>query len=223
MKSLFEAQTLFIDEIKKKAKEIDKTKGPIWDGIADISAYIQSSPRVAWILKEPYDEEPSEDGWSHPEYLSKLTLSGINSKLTWRRVNETMFAIRNHCFLDETKQITDNYLKDIAWLNLSKMPGKSTSDSSFKRYYRIYWLDILRRQVETYNPEIIIFGNTFDICKNDLFPNNYRLIERNHLVHVYRSGPRLILFTYHPGWWGITDANYVNSVIRAIQIYYAGK
>lgn len=43
---------------------------PITDGIADFEAYLASSPRVAWILKEPYDEVRdgtiAGGGWSIP-------------------------------------------------------------------------------------------------------------------------------------------------------------
>lgn len=216
MEMLAETQRCLIEEIKKKGKEINPTVGPIWDGVADIQAYLHSSPKVAWILKEPYDIEPSKEGWSHPDLLSKLTLVDIDSKLTWRRVNETMFAIRNHCLFNEETLIDANYLKDIAWLNLSKMPGASISDGSYKRDYHRYWSGILKKQVEAYNPEILIFGNTFDICKKELFPNGIELKKKNPLVHVYTSEGRLILFSFHPGYWGVDDASYVNSIMKEI-------
>ena len=217
MESLFETQQRLIEEIKEKAKEIDPTIGPIWDGVADIQAYLNSSPRVAWILKEPYEGKPSEEGWSHPEFLSRLTLNEIDSGLTWKRVNETMFALRNHCSFQETTLVDGNYLKDIAWLNLSKMPGKSISDDLYIKHYKKYWTDILKKQVEAYDPEILIFGNTFDVCKEDLFPDGFELIDRTPIIHIYKSKGRLLLFPYHPGWWGIDDENYVNPIIKAIQ------
>ncbi len=46
--------------------ENDKAE-PIIDGIVDISGYLQSKPKILWILKEPYDDEEggiaSGGGW----------------------------------------------------------------------------------------------------------------------------------------------------------------
>jgi hypothetical protein len=43
---------------------------PIHDGVADLEGYLASSPRIMWILKEPYDDfnengEPVGGGWSY--------------------------------------------------------------------------------------------------------------------------------------------------------------
>lgn len=219
LKSLEQDQKDIIERIKRRAKEKHPDVGPIWDGVADINAYYHSNPRVAWILKEPYDPDSGE-GWDHPEFLAKKTVTDIESHLTWRRVNQVMYAIRNNRRFNILETIDKNYLTDIAWLNLSKMPGKSTSSNSYKKEYYSNWSDILKEQIDAYNPNIIIFGNTFDVCKNDLFPNGCSILKKNSLVHTYKYGKQLLLYAYHPGWWGIDDVTYVNSIMEMIENFY---
>lgn len=52
-------------------------------------------------------------------------------------------------------------LKQIAYINISKMPNLTNSkDSEIAKFYEI-WKEILFTQIKTYSPDIIIFGNTF--------------------------------------------------------------
>lgn len=216
-----EQETLF-EKIKEKALKINPNVGAIWDGVADLKAYCNSSPRVAWILKEPYDKDNNGEvgggHWSHPDLLANSSLEEIESKPTWRRVNRTMCAIRQNASTNDSIVVNDNYLKDIAWLNLNKTPGASTSGTSFKRKFIKHWSELLKKQIEVYAPEVIIFGSTFDICKSALFPDCVP-IDKGKYLHVYTLGDKLLLYAYHPGWWGITDDNYINSILNAIKTY----
>lgn len=216
--SLTEKQEQLIAEIKKKAAIINSEQGPIWDGVADCESYAISRPRVVWILKEPYDTDPGPEGWSHPDFLADLSVTKINTSLTWRRVNETMFSIREQKHYDESNLADRNCLKDIAWINLSKMAGKSISDGQFKKQFKLHWAEIVKKQIDVYDPNIIIFGNTFDICKKELFPKGYELILKKPLVHLYKTGKMLLIYAYHPGWWGVKDAEYVNSIVDSITV-----
>ena len=63
-----EAMTLAQEALRNEIDELADSKGlwtedvgPIRDGVADIEAYQQSSPKVMWVLKEPYDDF-KEDG-----------------------------------------------------------------------------------------------------------------------------------------------------------------
>ena len=47
---------------------------PIYDGVADMHAYIKSIPKIMWLLKEPYDHfdeegNPCGGGWTLMEDL----------------------------------------------------------------------------------------------------------------------------------------------------------
>lgn len=221
--SYLEGQQLkFKDMIESIAHKAHPNVGAIWDGVADVKAYCDSTPRVAWILKEAYDKDAEGNvgggGWSHPEFLDGLSINDIMSKPTWRRVNWIMYAIRNRIkHYDSSLIVQDNYLKDIVWLNLSKTPGASISDGSFKHVFADNWSKILKGQVDAYNPEIIILGNTFDDCKQTLFPD-CTLIQKGKYVHIYSSGERLLIYAYHPGA-RITNENYINPILDAVNSY----
>ena len=54
----------FQKTIHKRIAEYAKEKGlstpdfqPIPDGVADISGYVSSNPKIMWVLKEPWGEE----------------------------------------------------------------------------------------------------------------------------------------------------------------------
>ena len=36
---------------------------PIYDGVADVSAYVNSTPKIMWLLKEPYDDFDEEGNY----------------------------------------------------------------------------------------------------------------------------------------------------------------
>ena len=45
-----------IDALADKEGLWTEDVGPIRDGVADIEAYLHSSPKIMWVLKEPYDD-----------------------------------------------------------------------------------------------------------------------------------------------------------------------
>lgn len=223
MNNLEQQQKTIIDEIKAIGKRISSDVEPIWDGVYDTAAYSKSSPKVMWILKEPYCDS---GGWSLPEFLAKKPVADIRKGLTWKRVNEVMYAIRrmyairNKFDFQDYSQVDNNYLKDIAWINLSKTPGASnSSDKKYIGRFKSWWAEVVKKQIEVYAPEIIIFGNNFDSCKKELFPDGYELKEKTKEVHIYTSGARLLLFAYHPGYISIKDSVYVNTLIDSIYKY----
>lgn len=80
-KELKKAQEDIDDQVKKQAETKGLTSGnygcqPIRDGIADEEAYLESGLKVAWILKEPYDDfnengMPCGGGWSLTKLFSR--------------------------------------------------------------------------------------------------------------------------------------------------------
>ena len=107
---IFVKMFMFLNKNAMKAEELEKIQEEIenkifaWandcglasddldaisDGVADCAAYLNSSPRVAWILKEPYDDidettgSYSGGGWS----LSKLLRDSTTfDNKTWQGI-----------------------------------------------------------------------------------------------------------------------------------------
>ena len=115
-----------------------------------------------------------------------------------------------------------NVMKSIAWLNLSKMPAGTTSNGSFADNYNKYWKLILDKQIELYNPDIIVFGNTFSSwCgaeKEDLTFLESIKKDGKCFINVYQNGARILLDAYHPGIRRNIEF-YVDSLIDTIRKY----
>ena len=225
-----------IEELKKAQAEIENQimqcaisnnlttseLEPIPDGIYDAKKYLSSSPRIMWILKEPYDDLNSagrpcgggwslyeaydnEDAWKNPTWQPMIYTSyGILNKLKWEDMN----------YIRDDKSMVD-VLKQIAYINISKMPAlKISNDSDLYTYYNI-WRLILLNQIKVYDPQIIVFGNTFKFFKDDLIGNSVEPIKKiDGVVHIYKRENTLLFDAYHPNQKIIDRGLYVNSIIE---------
>ena len=220
---LKQAQKDIQDEILLCAKECKKEANwasndilPMYDGVYDVEKYLASSPRIMWVLKEFVDEvedgKPSGGGYYIYECFTK-DKDEIRKNPTWRRLIYTSYGIVNRRRWNEMDWIKDDLsmvdiLKQIAYINVSKMPGNITSDdNNIRRCYSI-WRTILLRQIQVYNPNIIIFGSTLKFFWNDPdFKNimsgltNEPIIKKGGYLDVYKSNEVLLFDAYHPSIW----------------------
>lgn len=199
---------------------------PIYDGIADEEAYLQSPLKVAWVLKEPYDDftkanKPAGGGWSLVK--DAFYKSDAWKNPVWQKVAYVMYGFRHGLNWDELPWIRENHevineIKSVAWINVSKMPGyKVSSDRAISNAYSV-WKDVIRFQLETYNPDVIIFGKTFH-CFRDSYGNPEPQV-LNDNVWYYNIAGKHLLDTYHPGRKG---GEYVNALIDALTSIRDGK
>jgi len=222
-----------IYEIARKNKITTVNCDAIPDGVSDCSTYLKTSPRVAWVLKEPYDDF-KEDGKT-PKGGGWLLYEGFTGKskdweknTTWQRIIYTMYGLRNRMHYQDMDYIRDkpemgDVMKETVILNLSKMPAGTTSNYTFARNYEKFWAQILKEQIELYNPEVIIFGNTFDACWPLFVPKDAEPLripeEGKCFINLYQNNGRLLLDAYHPGLRSNVEF-YVNSIIDTIIKYY---
>jgi hypothetical protein len=212
------------NELKKKQIEIQnrieifaKENGlsndiiePIYDGVYNIDTYLSKSPRIMWILKEPVDEvengKPSGGGWMIFDPMIKDHVKSSKNP-TWRRMIYTSYGIINQKAWNEMDWIRDDLsmvdiLKQIAYINISKMPGNIKSeDNKIKKCYDL-WHSILYEQIRVYDPQIIIFGNTFKFFKKDLLDSEVKPIKQvGGYLDVYEGNGALLFDAYHPSVW----------------------
>lgn len=232
-KQLEHGQKAIEDKIYRITTDLglaDHTVNAITDGVADFQAYLNSSPRVAWILKEPYDDtsvsgKSCGGGWSIPrDCFNKSTGWKVH---TWQRVIYVMYGLKNHLKYAEMDYVRNkpemgDVLKEIAWLNISKMPaGTTTNSGSLKKAYENVWKPILHEQLDLYLPNVVVFGNTFEIC-HDLFETAVPIEQVVHnercYINVFRSNKTILLDAFHPGLRRDVEF-YVNSLIDTIRRY----
>ena len=95
------------------------------------------------------------------------------------------------------------------------MPGSSTTpDKILKQGYQDN-KGILLRQVELYEPDIVIGGNTVHLFYEDLdIPRDKLLSLDNNRNEYYAKENRLYIDAYHPAIRGGTVQTYCNDIIE---------
>lgn len=231
-KELEKAQNEITDAIYARAIELgfdDKVMQPITDGVCDFEGYLNSYPKVMWILKEPNGQcsnrKLEDGGWSIPEVSFKNDIDGAIKVQSWQPIIYVMYGYQHGLMYNDMDYIRDNknmtkVLQSIAYLNVSKMPGYNTSSKEGIEQCYSQWKPILDRQIETYNPDVIIFGYTFEHFRN-YFGEEKHSLEKIHnypgWIDVYKSVNRILLDAYHPARKG---QEYVDTLINALKRYY---
>lgn len=213
-----------INKCAKKNNLIKADLNPIYDGLlGNEKEWKKQDTRIMWVLKEAYDEvdngKPKGGGWSFEERLSNEKDSfpfgeEVESKNTWLNMLYVSYGIqkgfsklpKNEFGLNEDINVDEAILKKIAFINVSKMPGKkNTKMPELKPKFEI-WEEILMKQIKEYEPNIIIFGGTFelfdDILKLGTPLQKGYLLNKNHKakfkVSAYKKDDIVYIDTYHP-------------------------
>ena len=196
---LEQAQAEIIEEIYSFAERVGLSNDniePIPDGVYSAEKYLLAPTQIMWILKEPYDDfdengEPYGGGWN---LFGAFDNDDAWSSRTWQPMIYSMYGLFNNQKWEDMDWISDdksmvNVLKQIAYINISKIPASTaTNDNSLWDKYNL-WKDILSKQIAIYAPKIIIFGNTFRYFKDDLVgadTNPKKSIEG--IVDQYKNG-----------------------------------
>lgn len=223
---LEQAQAEIIEEIYSFAERVGLSNDniePIPDGVYSTEKYLLAPTQIMWILKEPYDDfdengEPYGGGWN---LFGAFDNDDAWSSRTWQPMIYSMYGLFNNQKWEDMDWISDdksmaNVLKQIAYINISKIPASTaTNDNSLWDKYNL-WKDILSKQIAIYAPKIIIFGNTFRYFKDDLVgadTNPKKSIEG--IVDLYENGGVKYLDTYHPNQKMVERGAYVDSIIEA--------
>lgn len=184
---------------------------PIYDGVADVRAYLIAPKRVLWMLKEPFDDgENGGGGWN----LVKDVLVAKNDTLACHPTFRPMMYITYGVF----KSIPDwwddripyshdseevrSTLKQIALINVNKMPARSRSFSrSVKEAYQRN-RKLLLHQIESYRPEILFYASDPETCfiTDDLGFSSNDFIRHGDAHYLTTSTGMRVVWVYHPAY-----------------------
>ncbi len=183
----------------------------ITDGIVNLTDYYNSAIKIMWILKEPY----GSGGYSMTEGLNNDRALGKNkdAQSTFHPIIYSTYGILNdflkynNNFKIRDQSCMSLILRQIAFVNVQKIPGKTrTPNANLKRYYRTN-KEIVLQQIKVYRPDIIIGGKTLHLFKTDL--KNLRELEFGH----FAMDNQLFINAFHPAQTKITREEYVNKII----------
>ena len=214
-------------DLNRMAAEEKSIHGPITDGVVDIDRYLASSPKMLWILKEPWEKLGAGEGgggWSLTKNLIPALVhrNQIGGSPTYRKMAYVTNSILNN-FLpySDIPATTDDprvreSLQSIAYINVSKCPGATASVSEqIGSYYRRN-RDILRKQVEGIDPDVVITGNIMHLFYED-FGLTFPDLKSEGSVEFCRLGSRLYINAYHPAYWRCKQETYVNDLVAVIK------
>lgn len=194
-----------------RTKYQDRTSYLFEDGVVDADKY----KGILFLLKEAYSKEQEFGEWNLVANLAERGPWGM-----WNRVCEWVHGIEYttadrvepfHNFSDEEKC---NALSHLAVVNVKKINGTSTSSDSDLQNYVKENKDILRREILSLQPKIIVCGYTFrylqtifDIKTKRKSDNWYYWLALDGL------GTVLVLDYYHPAvqypslltYYGVTN------------------
>lgn len=203
---------------------------PIKDGVTDIAGYLDpvNAPRIMWLLKEPWDKvidgEPYGGGFDMTEVQKDLSFIN-NISYSQKRIIYSMQCIRTHgneMYNDMSWYYEmPQHLTNIAYVNLSKMPGYPTTDSLLTER-AIPWKEIVKKQIALYEPDIIISANIIQTIKELGFFSNLEFKDNEQgLVDVYITENGKLLFdVYHPSYFAVKTNSYIKSLADAINKHY---
>lgn len=207
---------------------------PIADGIVDIEQYLTAKFKILWVLKEPYDDNengvPTGGGWHFcRDFLQSQDLYTRvgRSRATWQPIVYTTYGLLNDFLLwDDMPYIRAklemmNVVHSIAAINIRKLPGL-TRTRDFQPIVDAYNKnkEIVLRQIDTYDPEIVIGASTLELLFPDLGISEAE-IQRKGDIDIVEQPKRVLINAYHPAQTVIPRQKYVDNIITAVKNWRA--
>ena len=225
-----EAVTALDTEITDYYKPFEtESRSIISDGVVNEEEYYNASPKIMWILKEPYDDgDDIGGGWSLTKDL--LALDNVYERLipsrsTWRPIMYSTWGIMNgYLKWDSIPDLKDKpdigrILRKIAFINVQKLAASTKSYDPIIREAYHENKEILLKQIEVYNPDIIIGGSVLPFFFKDLgLTDAKRVVENNDYTFI--SNGKLYINSYHPSQTQETHESFCSGIIQAAKDWH---
>ena len=211
--------------INSTAQEKGKEEFIIYDGVSFPEIYLNTSTKIMWILKEPYE--------LHGKYhwkVGEIDKQDPKTKGTLKIRQIKRIARINYCIMHnieeykDTIKIEDDELVDaiqsMAIININKIAA-GTSSGDLSPQYEI-WKAVLNKQFSLYDPDIIICGNTLQYFKKSddikyISGIKDKLGMNKH--HYFYFKNKIFINAFHPSYFKIDDNLYINKILNAISVW----
>ena len=222
MTTFEELETLIKARMSIKGEKIY----PVLDGIINSSEYSKVKYKILWILKEPHGAK--DEIWYMRDFIGDKNelMKYPKWQSTFSNIIYVTYSILNGFkYYDDLDNISEklemiDILRKIAFINLKKIPGKSTSVYlDIKRAYEEHKKDIILPQIHLCNPNIVICGGTMSIISKDLGIDE--LTEKNGIKY-FATDDKIYIDTYHPNQRG-SQEDYCNSIINIVKDWSLNK
>lgn len=211
----------FMAIMKQRIDEPENDRYIISDGVMLPDEYFSKEIRLAWILKEAYDEEDGTGGeWSYFDLYDKVGFD-LSKHKTFKPIIQTSYSIHNNFIKYENLDDVDcemmQIIKSVAIINTQKLPARNystTHDNDLHQSVKKY-SDLLETQLDLINPNVIIFGNTFKYYKDLLKIEDSEIVKGN-VWYVSKEG-KLYISAYHPVQTQTSKKDYVNDIVSVVE------
>jgi hypothetical protein len=210
----------FNQEIEQLAKKFKKP--PIFDGVVNEEKYQNSAIKIMWVLKDANSTGEVESYDLRDAINNLKTDYGIRKG--WEKTFSNIIYVTNGIlnqkewddipFPKNEPEIVD-ILKQIAYVNIKKVGGGSQSVESELQEHFEKSKKLLLDQIEEFNPDVIIFGNTYRFFKNDLGLNQMNIFGT---CHATAKSDRIYIDAYHPNA-KISGKDYFVDILKAYNIF----
>lgn len=217
-----------MNEMHSRMNDQENERFIIEDGIHSPERYFQSDLRIAWMLKEPYDDNNGTGGgWALYEMFDDenqyVRFSG-GHRATWHPITYVSYALQNGflrwgdmSYIRNDHQMLE-VLKELAFINAQKLPSLNLTRTNWNDLHNSIesYHDLLKRQIELLDPNVLIFGNTFHLYRKHLGLENIPLIEHGSVKYIEHSG-KIYIDAYHPSQRTVKREDYVNDIIDVVE------
>jgi hypothetical protein len=229
--------------IKEMSRQMAIKKGLpenniILDGVYEkyLEKYINTNPHILWILKEA-PETNEVYGW-HVGDIDEKNPALQKKSGTLRQMCLISYAILKQRNYEDACKASIKDLVDarqrVAHINVCKIKttaGKNSAGDLTSGYE--IWKDALDAQINAYQPEIIICGNTLQYFSND--DNYFRTIrsEKKLLESIipnpsqkfcyYSGNDRLLINIHHPSDFSVNWEKCINEIVNIVMQWSLNK
>ncbi|AWM32108.1 hypothetical protein DDQ68_04435 [Hymenobacter nivis] len=205
----------------------------IYDGAVNAGRYLQSSIKMAWLLKEPYDEANGKGGgWTFTGLFDRDDLYNstfkMPHKVTWHPIIYATFGIINGFtrwddmpFIRHQPLMCD-VVRSIAIVNAQKLPALGMTRTQFSHIADSYnkHKDLLHEQINLLSPDIFVFANTFWLYQRALGLEGVEPQRKASIAYYMKDG-KLYIDAYHPAQTKVKRQVYVDDIVEAAEEWYA--
>lgn len=219
----------FYKEIDERSIQLGLKNDEIWpilDGPFNEKVYSQQTNKILYILKEPYDDknakgQPYGGGWKLGAWEKSVTYKDVKPRTL------TMLSYLTYGFYDnkEYKDIPYPYddnavpssLLKTGIINTGKMPAHTSTSNARLNKIAQEWMEIDMKQLKEYNPDIMVFGGTYDLYSYSLgLLGYYHKVNEDGVYGYSIKDDKLYISAYHPSAF-VNQNNYINRLLSIMR------
>ena len=189
-----------LEELFQEWQKSRNYSGFFKDGIMGEQNWKDKEIKIMFLLKENYS-----DGWRINDKID--IRRGTNKKFfpnlaRWKYLVDNIKICKKVLNYPTDKELEDFQkgwdMYDVAYVNVKKSIGKSTSDDKEIQKFAKEDKDFLTREIDIINPNIVICGKTFRSYRC-IYNENEKIVKITDKIYKHKN--RIIIDFYHPGWW----------------------